>query len=602
MACGTCADKRRRISAAFLSAMLAISFSIFQIHAYAKADPAKVLHLSFEAADDGFDMQRTNNLYSIWVAQAIFETLLTYDFLARPAKLVPNVAEGMPEISADGKTYVIRIKKDIYFTPDPAFKGVRRELVAADFAYNIKRLVDPKNRSPSGGTFEGKIVGLDEVMLKARKTGRFDYDAPIAGLEMPDRYTLRIQLTHPDPTFLYLLADVNTAAVAREVIEMYGENAGRHPVGTGPYMLKEYVPRSRIMLEANPDYRGFVWDFKPTEDPGDEKIVRDMQGKHMPQVGRVEISIIEEEQSRWLAFDSGQLDLEQLSDPAAPKVLDKGKLRPEYIAKGISLFRFRAPEIAYTFFNFRDPVVGGFSLEKIALRRAIAMAYNVDEEVARVRFGQAVRAQSIIPPGVNGFEQDYRNSIAYDPELANKLLDRFGYRKGQDGFRTMPDGKPLVLKIHSAPNTRDKARMEVWKRSLDRVGIRADFPVSSFADNLKASYKCELMMWGLGGTAGIPDGMDFLESYYGPYAARGANRSCYESAAYDAMFEKARILPEGPERQELYTKMVRQLEADTAIVLHLWRIRNWVVQPWVKGFKRHPMIHADWHYLDVEKR
>ncbi|TFW07899.1 heme-binding protein [Oxalobacteraceae bacterium OM1] len=570
--------------------------------ALAKADPNKVLHFTFEQADDGFDQQRTSNLYSTWVADAIYETLLTYDYLARPAKLIPETAESLPEVSADGRTYTFHLKKGIYFTPDPAFKGVKRELVAADYAYLIKRILDPKTRSQQAGSWENKIVGLDAVVKDAHKTGRFDYDAPVEGLQTPDKYTLRIQLIEPDSTLNHMLANSHLGAIAREVVEYYGDDLGRHPVGTGAYMLKEYVPRSRVILEANPDYRGFTWDFKPGKDAIDEKIVREMKGKAMPQIGRIEIAIIEEEHSRFLAFDSGQLDLVELSDPASPKVLDKDKLRPDYAARGVSLYRYTPPAITYYYFNMRDPVVGGYSLDKIALRRAIAMSYNVNEEIGQVRYGQAVRALSMVPPGIFGHDPSYRYSIPQDRELANKLLDRFNYKKGADGYRTRPDGKPLTVKIWSVPNTRDKALMEIWKRALDSIGIRGDFPVGSFADNLKAAYRCELMMWGLGGTASIPDGIDFLDAYYGPNAGRGANRACYESKAFDALYEKARVLPEGPERQALYNQMMRQIEADTVMSLNLWRVRNWLIQPWVKGFKKHPIVYGDWRYLDLDKK
>ena len=580
--------------------MLALGAGI-PVTSLAAADPEKVLHLAFEAADDGFDLIKTNSVYSNWLAEGVFESLLAYDYLARPAKLMPGTAEAMPEVSEDGKTYLLRIKKGIFFTPDAAFKGQARELVANDYAYAIKRHLDPKNRSVQAGVYTNRIVGLDALAAEAKKTGRFDYDKPIAGFEMPDKYTLRIRLVAPDQLFPYHLANAVSGAVAREVVELYGEDVGRHPVGTGPYMLKKYVPRSKIVLEANPAYRSFTWDFKAGSEAVDEKIVRTMKGKQMPQIGRVEINIIEEEQARWLAFSTGQLDLALLSDPAAPKVLEQGKLKPEYLAKGLSLYRFAEPGTTRTFFNFRDPLVGGFTPEKIALRRAIAMAYDFKTEIAQVRHGQSVKAQSFVPPGVAGFDASYRNSIAYDPALASKLLDHFGYRRGDDGFRTLPDGKPLTLKIHSAPSSRDQAIMEIWKKSLDKIGLRAEFPVSGFADNLKAAYRCELMMWGVGGTASIPDGSDFLESFYGPNSEQG-NLGCYRSPKFDEAYEKARLLPDGPERQQLYTTMERLLEADTAMVLGLWRLRNWMIQPWVQGYKTHPILRGDWKYLDIEKR
>ncbi|MFZ6654870.1 ABC transporter substrate-binding protein [Undibacterium sp. TJN19] len=567
----------------------------------AAADPGKVLHLSFEAADDGFDAMRTNSAYSNWVTDAIFEGLVSYDYLARPARLVPNTIVALPEITDGGKTMIFHLKKGIYFAPDPVFKGVRRELVAADYAYTFKRMLDPNNRSVQARVFEGKVVGLDELAEAAKKSGKFDYDKAIAGLETPDRYTLILRLKVLDPSLIYYLAKPLGGAVAREVVEHYGEAVNQHPVGTGAYMLKQYVPRSKIILEANPEYRGFVWDFKGTGSDWDKQIIKDMQGKQMPQVGRVEIAIIEEEQSRWLAFDSGQLDFELLVPAASVKLLDNGKLKPEFRARGLQLYRVVDPGVTRTYFNFEDATVGGYSKEKIALRRAIALSFNHQEEIDQVWFGQAIKAQSMVPPDVVGHDTAYRNSNAYDPRLANKLLDKFGYKRGADGFRSMPDGSPLKLRIHSAPKTKDYARMEVWKRSLDKVGIRAEFPVAGFADNLKSAYQCKLMMFGMGYTADIPDGIDFMEAYYSNNAYRG-NNGCYKSKAFDAAFEKARLLADGPERQQLFNTMERLMEADTVHSLELWRVRNWLIQPWVKGYKTHPIIRGDWRFLDVEKK
>ncbi|NEX61700.1 ABC transporter substrate-binding protein [Noviherbaspirillum galbum] len=569
--------------------------------AFAKADMSKELRVAFDGADDGFDMVRTNNsLYSTWVGQAIYESLLTYDYLARPVKLVPSAAEAMPEVSDDGKTYLFHLRKGIYFSDDPAFKGKKRELTAADVVYSIKRIVDPVNRSPSSSSYEGKIAGLDDLMNAARKGGKFDYDKPIPGLEAVDSHTLRIRLVTPDPNMPFVLAHSSASIVAREVIEQYGQDSGRHPVGTGPYLLKEYVPRSKIVLEANPNYRGATWNFQPGDDKWDEQLVKDMKGKSLPLIGRVTVSIIEEEQSRWLAFSSGQLDFDKLADNVSSRVLDRDKLKPEFLEQKLSLYRFVVPDIVYTYFNFKDPVVGGYTNDKIALRRAIAMSYNVNDEIFRVRQGQAIKAQSQIVPGTVGYDPNYRSSIAYDPELANKLLDRFGYKKGDDGWRTAPDGKPLVIKMYSQPSAKDAAIMEVWKRGLDRIGLRSDFPVSNFADNLKAASRCELPIWMLGGTAGIPDAYDGLESFYGPNSGQG-NMGCYQSEKFDAWYREGRTMGDKPERQALINNMNRQLEADTAVFPHVHRIRNWIFQPWIKGFKQHPIQHNNWMYLDIDK-
>jgi ABC-type transport system substrate-binding protein len=389
-------------------------------------------------------------------------------------------------------------------------------------------------------------------------------------------------------------------AQAREAVDAYGDQTGAHPVGTGPYMLQEYVPRSKIVLVANPEYRGYTWDFKSSGSAWDDQLVHDMKGKKMPQVGRVEVSIIEEEQSRWLAFQGKQIDLDYLPQAAAPTVLDGKNLKQSFLDQGIRMNTLIEPGVVYTFLNYKDPVIGGSSLEKNALRRAIAMAYSIQDEISQVRLGLAVKAEMAIPAGVVGHDPNYRNSIAYDPALANKLLDRFGYKRGADGYRTLPDGKPLILKIATEAQAINVVLSEIWKRGLDKIGIHADFRVSNFADNLKAATECKLMMWNGSWIADYPEGDNFMQLLYGPNVGQG-NNGCYSSPAFDALYVKAKALPPGSERNQLYVEMSRQMEADTAWVLTVSRLRNWLIRPWIKGFKRHPILQADWMYLDVEK-
>src|SRR6185503_14389538 len=156
----------------------------------------------------------------------------------------------------------------------------------------IKRFFDPKYRSPYAFLFEGKIVGLDELGAQAKKTGKFDYDAPVAGLEIPQRHTLRFRLKEPDLNFSHVLAFALTSAVAREVIEAYGEDSPSHPVGSGAFRLKDYRRASKIVLEASPSYRGKVWDFAPGDDARDAEIATRMHGRKLPAIGRIEISIM----------------------------------------------------------------------------------------------------------------------------------------------------------------------------------------------------------------------------------------------------------------------------------------------------------------------
>jgi len=567
------------------------------------ADPAKILRISFPAAETGFDPVRVSDLYSNVVNEAIFERLLTYDYLARPAKIIPQTAEALPEITDGGRTYVFHLRRGIYFAPDPAFKGQRRELVAEDYIYTFKRFADPANRSPWAFMIEGHIEGLDEQIEAARKTGKFDYQATIPGMIALDKYTLRFKLKAVDYLFPYTLAHIPFGAMAREVVDAYREDVQAHPVGTGPYMLKEWRRAAKIVLEANPDYRKVVWDFQSSDDPWDKAAVAAMKGKTIPQIGRVEISIIEEDQSRWLAFNQKELDWLALPATFRQEVFDAAnKLKPVWTQQGVTLFKAIDPDIGYTFFNFRDPLVGGFAKEKIALRRAIIMGYDLDQEISVIRKYQAVQAQMPIPYGVVGFDPRYRSINQYDPVLANQLLDYFGYKKGAGGYRTLPGGAPLVVRQATGTSAIDREFNELWKKSMDAIGIRMEFQPGKFADQLKATKACQLMMWSAAWLADYPDGDNFMQLLYGPNTGQ-SNNGCYESKAFDAMYEKSRALPpDSPERNRLFLDMTRQMEVDGAWSLHVSRERNQMLRPWVKGYKKHPVLQAEFVYMDVEGR
>jgi ABC-type transport system substrate-binding protein len=196
------------------------------------ADPAKVLHMAFPVAETGFDPVRVSDLYSNIVNLGIFQPLVTYDWMARPSTIVPNAAEALPEITDDGKLYTFKIRKGLFFTADPAFKGQKRELTAQDFVYTLLRHIDPKNKSPRVADLEDKIEGFAAARRQAAKEG-MNYEQRHPGIYASDRYTLHIRLVRADRNFLTLLSGPSAGGMAREVVEAYGpEGIMAHPVGT----------------------------------------------------------------------------------------------------------------------------------------------------------------------------------------------------------------------------------------------------------------------------------------------------------------------------------------------------------------------------------
>jgi len=181
------------------------------------------------------------------------------------------------------------------------------------------------------------------------------------------------------------------------------------------------------------------------------------------------------------------------------------------------------------------------------------------------------------------------------------LLDMYGYRRGADGYRTMPDGTPLVLHSNSTPIDRDKQLDELWYRSMKDIGIRIDFRKAKFPDLLKEANAGTLMMWALGGSASVPDAENWLNGLYGPNEGYKGNRGNFRLAAFDAAYDKAIQLPEGPERTRLYQEMARLVVAYAPWRINLNRIGTDLWYPWLIGYRR-PLMQSQnwWSYVDID--
>jgi ABC-type transport system substrate-binding protein len=584
--------------------VIAVACAALSAHAASWADTTKTLRVAMEVDVTGFDPAATQDLYSGTIEARIFDALYVWDYLSRPYRLVPSVAAAMPDISADGRTWTVRIKPGIYFATDPAFGEKKRELIARDFVYSWKRVVDPRVHSPWVDLLEGKLVGLEAAITKARAGARFDYDAEIEGLKALDRYTLQFTLLKPDYSFLSYLSFPGLRAVAREVVEKYSDPTGRvmdHPVGTGPYRMKEWRRGQKVVLEANPDYREeFFPEAPPNADAATKALAASMKGKRMPQIGTVDIAIIEESNPRLLAFDRGDLDLLDVRYDLALKVVDEaGHLRPTYASRSVQLGRATELALSYSYFNMEDPVVGGYSPEKIALRRAICTAYNTEEEIRIIRQGQGMPASQPIPPDVAGHVPGLKPQTPYNPKIAGALLDRFGYKdRDGDGYRDLPDGRPLVLHIASEPDQTSRLFDELWQRSMQAIGIKVEFVKQKWPDLFKAAHAGKLQFWELGLTGGVAD--YYMQQFYGP-SAGAANLARFRNADFDKLFLQSRGVADPEERANVYAKMIEIVAAYNPWCPKAFRISNTVVAPWVTGYKKNVYysIHP-WHYLDID--
>ena len=593
----------------FLFALVA-SLSLAGASAPAAAEK-KVLRMAFRTAETGFDPQKIFDRYSVGVCENLFEPLITYDYLARPAKLVPLTAETVPEPEEDGTRYTFRLHPGIWFADDPAFKGQRRELTAKDIEYSIKRFRDPEVRSPYEWLFENKLVGLDELTEKAKKSGHFDYDAKIPGIEVRDRYTVSFKLKEADYNFLYFLAMPNVVPVAREVVEAYSADTMAHPVGTGPFVLKEWVRRAKIVLERNPLHRGYELDtrYADMNDPWDRKVIEALHNKRLPQLDRVEIYPIEDEQPRYLAFLNKEHDIiDELPFSYINQVLPNGKLAPALAKEGVNVFPELQPEITYDVFNLdmfvgkRANPVGGYTPERVALRRAMVMAHDRGAEIAVIRKNQAIRAETPVPPGVVGYDPDmHAPQQDFNPARAKALLDMFGYldRDG-DGWREQPDGQPLVIHFkYQAGGQEARQLAELWAKSMADVGIQIEAQGEQFADLLTDKRLGNFEMANSAWIADYPDAQNFLQLLYGPNTDQ-SNEARFRLPEYDRLYEKSLRVPDGPERNRLYREMDRLMLAYAPWRLGVIRRFNHLQYPWVKGYKKHPILYTNFKYLDID--
>jgi len=597
------------VAAALLAAALAGPVAVAQGSTAAiAAAPKKVYRYSFRVAETGFDPAQISDIYSRTVTPHIFEALYQYDPLARPSKVRPLTADGMPVAADEYRTWTVKLRPGIFFHSDAAFKGKARELVAEDYVYSFKRFADPAVKSPAWSwmsTFD--FLGLAELRQQAiDKKQPFNYDKPIDGLRALDRYTVQFRTKDPSPRFITsaLAGSDLTGAVAREVAEFYGDKIAAHPVGTGPFKLVQWRRSSFIALERSTEYREVLYDAEPAAgDVEGQAILKRLKGKRLPIIDRVEISIIEEDQPRWLTFLKGDIDL--LDDVPASfiqQALPGGKVAPNLARQGIQGYRMVRADAAYTFFNMEHPLVGGYTADKVALRRAIFLAVDVEREINLVRRGQAIRAQGPVVPNTNNYDPRFKSENGdYDLARAKALLDMYGYvDKNGDGWRDMPDGQPLVLLKATQPDQTSRQLDEQWQRDMDNIKIRIEFKPAKWPENLKASRAGSLMMWGLGGLAADPDGQSAFQKYHSKQIG-GQNQARFKDARMDAIYDKLSVMPDGPERTALFNEMKRLAVVQAPYKTHVHRFVSDLAHPWVIGYRR-PLFWQDyWQYLDMDE-
>ncbi|MDG2384277.1 MAG: ABC transporter substrate-binding protein [Pirellulaceae bacterium] len=563
-------------------------------------EPAKKI-LRLPIPSDGpksMDPALGSTQYDNMCISQVYEPLLQYKYLVRPLELEPLLLSEMPTVSDDGKTYRFKLRKDIRFQDDPCFPdGKGRPLVAKDVFYSWKRLADQDLSLKNWWLVENTIVGLDDFRREQNAKEAFDYDAPVEGFVLINDHEFEVKLTEPVQRFVWTLAMFQTSIVPREAVEKYQSKFGRHPVGTGPFMMKEsdWTPNKSMKLRLNPNFRE---EFYPSDFmPEDAKLeLQAMAGKKVPFVDGIDFGFFVDDQPMWLQLRSGKLDIARVPKDNFGEVFNKRtkKLKPEF--KKEKMVSHAVPLLDFIFygFNMDDPLFGGDSEKNRYLRQAIALAIDWEERNDAFYNNLCIIYDGMIPPGLAGYPPDGKGPVSFrgpDLQRARELLAKAGYPNGE--------GLPTIDFYSSLEGPGSQAA-EMTTRQLKKIGIQVNPRLDVFSSFIEAVNNRKAGFFAFAWHSDYPDAENNLALFYGPNEAPGANHFNYKNPEFDKLYEQIRVMPPSPERTAIYEKMRDMVIVDSPFIGSMARTRYYLVQPWLKNCKPTEDFWTWYKYLDLD--
>lgn len=528
------------------------------------------------------------------IVENVYDRLLQYDYLARPYQLVPSLLEKMPEKQADGVTYLFTLRKGVHFHDDEAFPGGKgREVKIDDVIYSIKRFADVNVNNLSYSLLKGFIVGLDDFRAATEKAGKAaQYDTmDVPGIKKVGDYEMTITFTRDNPLAFYPFAFSGMSIVPREAVEKYGDDFANHPVGTGAFYVKELSRRGNIVLAKNKNY------FQKYPETGTEEdkaagLLADA-GKSLPLVDEVHLPLIEESQPAMLKFQKGEIDWiaiprDYFDTMATRSESGEFKLKDEYAAK-YNMYVEPYLSTGYIAINMNDKLLG----KNKALRQAIAYAMDAKAWIDLLQNGRGLPLHTMVPHPIAGSERDvatkwYEKNI----EMAKKKLAEAGFPNGQ--------GLPPITVEFRATTKEARQNFEFIRAELEAIGVKLVGNFQTFSAFLQRIENGNHQMADSGWAADYPDAENFYALLYSKNASPGPNHSNYTNPKYDALYEKIRFMPNGPERFKLFEQMNEILKEDVPVLYRYTPLAMGLYQKRVSNMKRNMMINMPLKYINID--
>ena len=552
----------------------------------------RVLYTSAGGKLNTLDPILASDLVSRDMVAEFYDTLVQYDYVSRPYKLIPSMLAEMPKTNNDITTYTFRLRDDLYFIDDPCFNGkskAARKITSKDVVFSLLRLADAHNMSGGYWTIRGKIKGIDDFREKSSTFKKGDmslYDEKVEGLEIIDDHRFSIHLVKPDPRLLYMLAMPYASIVSRDAVEFYGSQFREHPVGSGPFKLSVWRRNHSVELERNSEFRKeFFTQASRVSD----------RTKPLPLVDKVVCYLVDQPLASWLMFLKGEMDISSLDkDNFDAVVTKKLKLIPALKKYGIKMWKLPEFQINYIGFCFADPIVG----RNLNLRRAISLAYNVDLRVKHFNY-RLIPAQGPIPPGVAGYDKNFHNIFSeYNLDKAKEYMRKAGYPNGINPST----GKPLRLTF-DLPSTSSQSRQlaELFVNDMKKIGIIIKPSLNNKARFMQKIAKGDMQIFKLSWIGDYPDAENFLQLFYGKNVG-GCNRASYSDPIFDKMYEPIISMSDSEARTKLYKAMANYLTKQCPWIFESFPISYRLTHSWLENYIPHDFAFAKWKYLSLDPK